>query len=58
MYTLDKKANIDHKCYRLWYKLNEDARISVKTSVGESKWSVVKDSIEVKDQEQQPWCLP
>ena len=45
MYTLDKKANIDQKCYRIWYKLNEDARISVKTSVGESKRSFVKDSI-------------
>ena len=45
MYTLDKKANIDQKCYRIWYKLNEDARISVKTSVGESKQSWVKDSI-------------
>ena len=45
MYTLDKKANIDHKCYKIWYKLNENARISVKTSVGESKSKIVKDSI-------------
>ena len=45
MYTLDKKANIDHKCYKMWYKLNENARISVKTSVGESKSKIVKDSI-------------
>ena len=45
MYTLDKKANIDHKCYKIWYKLNENSRISVKTSVGESKSKIVKDSI-------------
>ena len=45
MYTLDKKANIDHKCYKTWYKLNENARISVKTSIGESKSKIVKDSI-------------
>ena len=45
MYTLDKKANIDHKCYKIWYKLNENACISVKTSVGNSKSKTVKDSI-------------
>ena len=45
MYTLDKKANIDHKCYKIWYKLNENDRISVKTSVGESKSKIVNDSI-------------
>ena len=45
MYTLDKKANIDHKCDKIWYKLNENACISVKTSVGNSKSKTVKDSI-------------
>ena len=43
-YALDKKANIDHKCCELWYKLNESARIYVKTSVGESTVKIVKDS--------------
>ena len=33
MYTLDKKGKISNKTYRLWYMLNEDARIAVKTSV-------------------------
>ena len=33
MYTLDKKGKISNKTYRLWYKLNKDARIAVKTSV-------------------------
>ena len=45
MYTLNKKANIDHEGYKIWYKLNENARISVKTSVGDSKSKKVKDSI-------------
>ena len=45
MYTLDKKACISNKAYRLWYGLNEDAKISVKTSVGESKSKNVKDSV-------------
>ena len=34
MNTLDKKGKISNKSYRLWYRLNEDARIAVKTSVG------------------------
>ena len=45
MYTLNKKANIDHKCYKIWYKLNENARISVKSSVGGSKSKRVKESV-------------
>ena len=36
MFTLKTKADIDNKDYRLWYKLNENTRIRVKTSVGES----------------------
>ena len=32
MFTLDKKGKISNKTYRLWYRLNEDAMISVKTS--------------------------
>ena len=43
--TLKTTANIDNKSYRLWYKLNEDTEISVKTSVGESKSAVVPNSI-------------
>ena len=40
-----KRQKIDYKCYKIWYKLNENARISVKTSVVESKSKIVKDSI-------------
>ena len=38
-----KNANIDHKYYKIWYKLNENAKISVKTSVGDSKSKKGKD---------------
>ena len=42
-----KRVSLEHNviCYKIWYKLNENARISVKTSVGESKSKIVKDSI-------------
>ncbi len=36
MVTLKTKAGIDSKDYMMWFKLNEDTRISVRTSVGES----------------------
>ena len=45
MFTLDKKGKISNKTYRLWYRLNEDAMISVKTSVGESRSKKVKNSL-------------
>ena len=45
MYTLDNKGKISNKSYRLWYRLNEDALISVKTSVGESRHKKVKNSL-------------
>ena len=45
MYTLSKKAGISEKDYRMWYKLNEDTEIAVKTSVGESKTEVIKNSV-------------
>ena len=45
MYTLHKKGKISNKTYRLWYRLNEDAMISVKTSVGESRSKKVKNSL-------------
>ena len=43
--TLNKKARIDAKSYRMLYKLNENTKISVKTSVGESKTAPIDDSI-------------
>ena len=43
MYTLKTKADIDDKDYRLWYKLNEDAKICVKTSVEVSNTKLVKN---------------
>ena len=46
MYTLWKKAGIDEKDYRMWYKLNEDTEIGFRTSVGESKTETVKNSVE------------
>ena len=45
MYKLCTKAGIDQKDYRMCYKLNEDTEIAVKTSVGESKTEVVKNSV-------------
>ena len=45
MYTLKTKANIDNTDYRLWYKLNENTKIRVKTSVGESDAKLVKNSL-------------
>merc|ERR1711973_301842 len=45
MNTLDKKGKISNKSYRLWYRLNEDARIAVKTSVGETRTKRVKNSL-------------
>ena len=43
--TLNKKANIDAKSYRMLYKLNANTKISVQTSVGESKSAPIEDSI-------------
>ena len=34
MHTLNKKAKISGKDYRLWYMLNEKANISFRTSGG------------------------
>ena len=45
MHTLNKKANISDKDYRLWYMLNENAKISVRTSVGESYFSTITNSL-------------
>ena len=45
MYTLKPKVHIDDKDCRLWFKLNENTKISVITSVGESDKATVVDSI-------------
>ena len=45
MYTLDKVAKIDNKCYRIWYKINENTRIRVQTSVGLSGEHNIHDSV-------------
>ena len=45
MYTLCKKAGIDEKDYKMWYKLSEDTEIAVRTSVGESNTEIVKNSV-------------
>ena len=45
MYTLKERAKIDNKCYRLWYILNENTCISVKTSVGETKCAICRNTI-------------
>ena len=45
MFTLKTKADIDNKDYRLWYKLNENTRIRVRTSVGESDSKLIKNSL-------------
>ena len=45
MVTLKNKAGIDNKDYRMWFKLNEDTRISVRTSVGESESKLIKNSL-------------
>ena len=45
MFTLKTKAGIDNKDYRLWFKLNEDTRISGRTSVGESDSKLIKNSL-------------
>ena len=45
MDILNTVAGIDKKSYRMWYKLNEDTDIRVKTSVGLSSVARIKDSI-------------
>ena len=45
MFTLSKKADISDKDYRMWFKLNEDTKIAVRTSVGESKTELIKNSV-------------
>ena len=45
MYTLNTKAKVDNKSYRIWYKINERTRISVRTSVGASGFYGIYDSI-------------
>ena len=45
MYMLKKKTDIDEKDYRLWYKLNEDTVIAVRTSVGETGTKLMENSV-------------
>ena len=45
MTTLNREANVDHKSYRIWYKLNAETRISVKTCVGDTAEKKILDSI-------------
>ena len=45
MFTLSKKADISDKDYRMWFKLNEDTKLAVRTSVGESKTELIKNSV-------------
>ena len=45
MVTLKEKAEIDNKDYRMWFKLNEDTTIRVRTSVGESESRLIKNSL-------------
>ena len=45
MYTLNKVAKVDDKSYRLWYKMNENTRISVNTTAGVSRSENVTDSL-------------
>ena len=45
MYVMKDKAKIDDKSYRSLVKINDPTRISVKTSVGESKKATMPDSM-------------
>ena len=45
MTSLSNKAKVDNKSYRLWFLMNEETRISVKTSVGDSEERNLLDSI-------------
>ena len=39
------KIGVNNKSYRLWFKMNENTRISVKTAVGETEKATIYDSI-------------
>ena len=45
MSTLEKDAEVDNKSYRIWFKLNAETRISVRTSVGDSAEKCLVDCI-------------
>merc|ERR1711899_117491 len=45
MDVLKHEADIDNKSYRLIYMMNEDTKISVSTSVGQTQKAAIKDSI-------------
>ena len=43
--ALKREARISDKCYRLWFKLNKNATVGVSTSVGNSEFRTVKNSV-------------
>ena len=45
MYSLSKYARIDNKSYRIWYKINQNTKICVNTSVGTSDYKDIDDSV-------------
>ena len=45
MYSLSKYAKIDNKSYRIWYKINQNTKICVNTSVGTSDYKDIDDSV-------------
>ena len=45
LHTASIKGDISDKSYRLWYRLNENTSISVKTSVGKTEFQTVTDSL-------------
>ena len=46
---LDTMVTLKTKDYRMWFKLNEDTRIRVRTSVGESDSKLIKKTAWDKD---------
>ena len=45
MYSLSKYAKIENKSYRIWYKINQNTKICVNTSVGTSDYKDIDDSV-------------
>ena len=43
--VLSKYAKIDNKSYRIWYKINQNTKICVNTSVGTSDYKDIDDSV-------------
>ena len=45
MDNLNRKANVKAKSNRIWFKLNENTKTSVKAPVGESNAAQIFDSV-------------